>query len=205
MHPPVYFPRTREYARRRHDTAKNIAQNDRDRCRTGEAGAVLGQDINKAEKIMTDIANELVLTRLIDAPREKLFRCWTEPSLLKQWFAPAPVTTPIAEVDLRVGGANFIVMQMPDGKEIPCPGTYLEIVPNKKLVFTDAYTGDWVPKTGKPFMTAIITFEDEDGKTRYTARARHWSKEDCDTHVQMGFHQGWGQCADQLAALAKTI
>jgi uncharacterized protein YndB with AHSA1/START domain len=117
-----------------------------------------------------------------------------------------PFTTPIAEVDLRVGGANRIVMKAPDGQEIPCPGTYLEIVPHEKLVFTDAYAGDWMPKAeGKPFMTAIITFEDEGGKTRYTARVRHWTKEDYDTHVKMGFHQGWGQCADQLAALAKSI
>ena len=77
-------------------------------------------------------------------------------------------------------------------------------MPNEKLVFTDAYTGNWIP-SGKPFMTAIITFEDEDGKTRYTARVRHWSKEDYDTHAKMGFHQGWGQCADQLEPLAKTI
>jgi uncharacterized protein YndB with AHSA1/START domain len=150
--------------------------------------------------------HELVLTRLIDAPREKLFRCWTEPALLKQWFAPAPVTTPVAEVDLRVGGASRVVMRTPDGKDIPCPGTYLEIVPNRKLVFTDAYTGDWIPKTdGKPFMTAIITFEDEGGKTRYTATVRHWSAEDKKTHEDMGFHGGWGICADQLAALAKKI
>ena len=149
--------------------------------------------------------HELVLTRLIDAPRAKLFRCWTEPNLLKQWFAPAPYTTPVAEVELRVGGANNVVMRSPDGQEIPCPGTYLEIVPDRKLVFTDAYTGNWVPKNGKPFMTAIISFDDEDGKTRYTARVRHWSAEDKKTHEDMGFHPGWGQCADQLAALAKKI
>ena len=58
---------------------------------------------------MSETIHELVLTRLIDAPREKLFRCWTEPELLKQWFAPAPYSTPIAEVDLRVGGGNRIV------------------------------------------------------------------------------------------------
>jgi uncharacterized protein YndB with AHSA1/START domain len=98
-----------------------------------------------------------------------------------------------------------MVMRSPDGQEIPCPGTYLEIVPDRKLVFTDAYTGDWVPKDGKPFMTAIISFDDEDGKTRYTARVRHWSAEDKKTHEDMGFHPGWGQCADQLAALAKKI
>jgi uncharacterized protein YndB with AHSA1/START domain len=73
----------------------------------------------QSEKTMTEVPNELVLTRLIDAPREKLFRCWTEPSLLKQWFAPAPVTTPVAQADLRIGGANLIVMRMPDGQEIP--------------------------------------------------------------------------------------
>jgi uncharacterized protein YndB with AHSA1/START domain len=151
------------------------------------------------------VQHQLELTRLIDAPREKLFRCWTEPSLMKQWFAPRPLTTPVAEVDLRVGGASNIVMEMPDGQQIPCPGTYLEIVPNRKLVFTDAYTGDWVPKDGKPFMTAIITFDDEDGKTRYTARVRHWSAEDLKTHEEMGFHGGWALCADQLEALAKTI
>ena len=148
---------------------------------------------------------QLELTRLIDAPREKLFRCWTEPSLMKQWFAPKPLTTPVAEVDLRVGGASNIVMEAPDGQQIPCPGTYLEIVPNRKLVFTDAYTGDWVPKDGKPFMTAIITFDDEDGKTRYTARVRHWSAADLKTHEEMGFHGGWALCADQLEALAKAI
>ena len=149
--------------------------------------------------------HELVLTRLIDAPREKLFRCWTEPDLLKRWFAPAPYTTPVAEIDLRIGGASNIVMRSPDGQQIPCPGTYLEIVPGRKLVFTDAYTGDWMPKPGKPFMTAVITFDDEAGQTRYTARVRHWSAEDKQTHEGMGFHQGWGLCADQLAALAKTI
>src|SRR5262249_34656847 len=114
---------------------------------------------------MTEAIYELVLSRLIDAPRDKLFRCWTEPALLKQWFGPAPYTTPIAEVDVRVGGVSRIVMKSPDGHEMPCPGTYLEIIPNKKLVFTDAYLGDWVPQTSAaPFMTAIITFEDEDGK-----------------------------------------
>ena len=125
-------------------------------------------------------------------------------SLIKQWFAPLPYTTTAAEVDLRLGGANLVVMRSPDGQDMPCPGTYLEIVPNRKLVFTDAYTGDWQP-SGKPFMTVILTFEEEDGRTRYTARVRHWSAEDKKAHEEMGFHAGWGQCTDQLAALAKTL
>jgi uncharacterized protein YndB with AHSA1/START domain len=147
---------------------------------------------------------ELVLTRLIDAPREKLFKAWTDPDLLKRWFAPLPWTTPHAELDVRPGGANLIVMRGPDGKEFPNRGVYLEIVPNERLVVTDAYTNAWAPSE-KPFMTAILTFEDEGGKTRYTARVRHWTVADRETHEKMGFHQGWGQCTDQLAALAATL
>jgi uncharacterized protein YndB with AHSA1/START domain len=147
---------------------------------------------------------ELVLTRIIDAPREKLFRAWTDPELLKQWFAPLPYTTPIAELDVRPGGANLIVMRGPDGNDIPNRGVYLEVVANERLVFTDAYTKAWEPSP-KPFMTVILTFEDEAGKTRYTARVRHWTVADRETHEKMGFHQGWGRCADQLAALVAKL
>lgn len=147
---------------------------------------------------------ELVLTRLIDAPRDKLFRAWTEPELMKQWFTPRPWTTPVIEVDLRPGGSNLIVMRGPDGTEFPNRGVYLEIVKNERLVFTDAYTKAWEPSE-KPFFTGIITFEDEGGKTRYTARAVHWTVADREAHEKMGFHEGWGLCADQLAELAAKI
>ena len=147
---------------------------------------------------------DLVLTRLIDAPRAKLYDAWTKPEILKQWFAPLPYTTPSAEMDVRPGGANRITMRGPDGVDIPNRGVYLEVVPNERLVFTDAYTEAWVPSE-KPFMTVIVTFADEDGKTRYTARALHWTTEARQAHEEMGFHEGWGQCADQLAALVKTI
>jgi uncharacterized protein YndB with AHSA1/START domain len=143
---------------------------------------------------------ELVLTRLIDAPREKVFKAWTDPELLKQWFAPLPWTTPHAELDVRTGGANLIVMRSPEGNEFPNRGVYLEVIENERLVFTDAYTKAWEPSE-KPFFTAVLTFEDEGGKTRYTARALHWTVADRETHEKMGFHEGWGQCADQLTAL----
>jgi uncharacterized protein YndB with AHSA1/START domain len=151
-----------------------------------------------------DTDRELVLTRLIDAPREKLFRCWTDPALMKQWFAPLPWTISHIEMDLRPGGSSLMVMRSPEGQEFPNPGVVLEVVKNEKLVFTDAYTKAWEP-SAKPFMTAIVTFADEGGKTRYTARALHWTAEDRKTHEDMGFHEGWGQCADQLAALAAKI
>ncbi|HSK40625.1 MAG TPA: SRPBCC family protein [Arenibaculum sp.] len=146
----------------------------------------------------------LVLTRLLDAPRGKLFRAWTEPGLLRQWFAPLPYTTPVAELDVRPGGASFIVMRAPDGTDLPNRGVFLEVVENERIVMTDAYTHAWEPAE-KPFMTVIVTFADEDGKTRYTARALHWTAADREAHEKMGFHEGWGQCADQLEALARSL
>jgi uncharacterized protein YndB with AHSA1/START domain len=147
---------------------------------------------------------DLVLTRIINAPREKVFKAWTDVELLKQWFAPLPYTTPHAELDIRVGGANLIVMRGPDGNEFPNRGVYLEIVENERIVVTDAFTKAWEPSE-KPFMTLILTFEDHGGKTKYTALARHWTVADREAHEKMGFHEGWGICADQLEALVSKL
>ncbi|MDO9116082.1 MAG: SRPBCC family protein [Polaromonas sp.] len=143
---------------------------------------------------------ELVLTRLIAAPREKLFQAWTHPELVVKWFAPRPWSTSRAEMDVRPGGSSLVVMRSPEGQEFPNRGIYLEVVENERLVFTDAYTDAWTPSE-KPFMTAVLTFEDEGGKTRYTARVLHWTAADREAHEKMGFHTGWGQCTDQLAEL----
>ena len=150
------------------------------------------------------VIHELVLTRLIQASPEKVYRCWTEPALLKQWFAPKPYTTPVAELDVRPGGTGMIVMRGPDGKDLPNPGVYLEVVPNRRLVSTDAFVTAWEP-SAKPFMTLILTFEPEAAGTRYTARVRHWSAADKEAHEKMGFHQGWGTCTDQLEQLVATL
>src|SRR5580692_4731568 len=123
---------------------------------------------------------ELILAMTLSASRANVYRAWTEVELLKQWFAPKPLTTPVAELDVRPGGANLIVMKTPDGQDMPNPGVYLEVVPNEKLVFTNAYTKAWEP-SDKPFMTVVLTFEDEGGKTRYTARALHWTVTDRET------------------------
>lgn len=147
---------------------------------------------------------ELVLERTFDAPREKVFRAWTEPKLLKQWFVPSPWTISGVALDVRPGGQSHVVMRDPDGNDYPNRGVYLEVVENEKLVFTDAFTTAWEP-SDKPFMLAIVTFDDLDGKTRYTARVRHWTAQDREAHEEMGFHEGWGKCADQLAELLKTF
>ena len=92
-------------------------------------------------------------------------------------------------------------MRSPEGMEFPNTGTYLEVVPNERLVFTDAYTKAWEP-SNQPFMTVILTFEDlGNGKTNYTARARHWTVEDYEKHRAMGFEAGWNKALDQLIEL----
>lgn len=149
-------------------------------------------------------AFELSITRLIAVPRAALYRCWTDPALIVRWFTPPPFTTVSAEMDVRPGGASLIVMRAPDGTDYPNAGQYLDVIPDRRLVFTDAYTGDWKP-SAKPFMTGILTFDDEGEGTRYTALVRHWTATDRDAHVAMGFETGWGIATDQLAALAATL
>lgn len=153
----------------------------------------------------TDADRDLVLTRVIDVPAAKLFKCWTSPDLLPLWFCPPPWTVSKAVMDVRAGGNSLITMKGPNGEVVDNPGVYLEVIENHKIVFTDAFTEAWTP-SAKPFMTGIITFEDlGDGRTRYTAVARHWTVEDKVAHEQMGFHEGWGIAADQMTALAATL
>lgn len=153
---------------------------------------------------MPESLHELSLSRHIAAPRAIVWRCWTEAELIKQWFTPRPWTTPVVEIDLRPGGASYMLFRGPDGEEFPNRGVYLEVVPQQRLVFTDAYVEAWVP-SAEPFITAIVTLSDEDGGTRYEARVRHWSPEAMKRHESMGFHDGWGKAADQLEDVAKRL
>jgi len=149
-------------------------------------------------------SRELHLTRLLDAPRQAIWRCWTESDLLMQWFCPPPWKVSKAVMDVRSGGTSLIVMSGPNGEVMPNPGVFLDVVPNEKLVFTDAFTEAWQPSQ-KAFMVGTITMADEAGKTRYTATVRHWNVEDCKAHEAMGFHEGWGKATEQLEALARTL
>jgi uncharacterized protein YndB with AHSA1/START domain len=145
-------------------------------------------------------AHELSITRLIAAPPEAVYRVWT--GRLGEWWAPRPYTTPVVELDLRPGGRGLMVMQAPDGTEMPHEGVFLEVVPNERIVLTNAFKAGWLPQD--PFMVVIVTFEPEGSGTRYTARVRHWSEEALKRHEAMGFHEGWGIVAGQLAGLAEA-
>src|ERR1700694_3219429 len=118
---------------------------------------------------------ELVLTRVIAATPERLFKAWT--TELTKWWGPHGMTTPSCEMDLRPGGVFRTVMRAPDGTEYPTKGVFLEVVENERIVFTDAFGPGWEPSPDI-FFTAITTFEPlSGGQTRYTARALHWTVE----------------------------
>ncbi len=149
---------------------------------------------------------ELHLSRLIDAPPELVFKAWTDPEMMKHWFVPKPWSIARVENDVRPGGASLVVMRDPEGNEYPNPGVYLEIIPGRRIVATDAYTKAWEPSE-KPFMTMDLTFDPEDGgkKTLYKAKLLHWNIPDREAHEKMGFHDGWATCAEQLAEYLATL
>jgi uncharacterized protein YndB with AHSA1/START domain len=154
----------------------------------------------------TTITNdrELGFARLIDLPREKLFRAWTDPRLMEEWFCPKPWFVSDVEIDVRPGGRFSMFINGPNGEKFPNNGLYLDVVPNERLVFTDAFVSTWEP-SNRAFMVATVTFEDRGGKTLYTARAAHWSTEARAEHEKMGFHDGWNKAADQMIDVAATL
>jgi uncharacterized protein YndB with AHSA1/START domain len=157
-------------------------------------------------------STDLVLERLFDAPRALVWAAWTNPEHIKRWWAPRPYRTPECEIDLRPGGKFYTRMTGPDGFDFRGTGCFLEVVEGEKVVWTSALGEGWRPNDfgpadcgGFPF-TAIVTLEDNgDGRTRYRVVAMHKDAKDSEAHAKMGFHEGWGTCADQLGEVARSL
>lgn len=156
---------------------------------------------------------DLVLERTLDAPRDLVWKAYTDPNHLKQWFAPKPYEISECELDLRPGGIFRIRMVGPDGFDTGHgnAGCVLEVVDNEKLVWTSALGPEYRPaEMGEGCesfpMTAIVTFADAGGgKTRYKAVALHRNAGDREMHANMGFQEGWGTVAGQLEEFARRL
>ncbi len=155
---------------------------------------------------------DLKLEKILDAPRDLVWRAWTDPEHIKRWWAPRPYQTPQVEIELRPGGKFYSLMTGPDGFHEAGTACILEVVPGERIVWTTALGEDYRPNESAPHgcgalvFTAIHTFEDSgDGKTRYTATVLHKNAADAETHSKMGFHDGWGTCSDQLAEVAREL
>lgn len=159
---------------------------------------------------------DLVLERVVDVPPRKVWRAWTEPELLQQWFTPAPWKTVDCEIDLRPGGIFRTVMQSPEGEDMPHGvGCYLEVVENRRLVWTSALGPGFRPVPPAEaaddgtcddlVFTAIISMEPHGTGTKYVAIAMHRDPDGTRRHAELGFEEGWGKALDQLVELARTL
>jgi uncharacterized protein YndB with AHSA1/START domain len=150
---------------------------------------------------MADEKFELSIERRIAAPVEQVWQAMTE--RFEEWFCPKPWRAEARILDWRPGGRSLVVMHGPNGEEMPNEGVVLAFEPNKRFVFTDAFTGDWEP--AEPFMVGIFEIEADGDGTLYRGRARHWTREAMEQHRDMGFEAGWGAAADQLKALVEGV
>jgi len=143
---------------------------------------------------------ELVITRVVDAPRTLVFEAWTSPEHLPQWMlGPSGWTMPVCEVDLRPGGSWHFVWRQSDGTEMEMRGVYREIAPPERLVSTESLGGDW------PETLNTVTLTEEDGKTTITQTVLYPSKEARDAALQTGMREGMSLSFDRLAEHVRTM
>jgi uncharacterized protein YndB with AHSA1/START domain len=159
---------------------------------------------------------EFVITRVFDAPRELVWKAFTEPQRMKEWWGPKGVTITRSEMDLRPGGSYHYAMRTPDGNTMWGKFVYREITPPSRMVFVSSFSDEAGGVTRHPMaptwpleMLSIFSFEEEGGKTRFTVR---WSPLNASEEERAAFaaghasmQQGWGGTLDKLAAfLAKA-
>ncbi len=142
---------------------------------------------------------ELTLTRVFDAPRSLVFKMWTDPKHMAQWWGPKGFDNPVCEIDVRPGGKLRIHMRGPDGTVYPMTGIFREIKEPERLVFV-AFAED---EAGTALLESVttVTFEEQDGKTRLTVEARAVGLAPIAPRMLAGMEAGWTQSLEKLAAL----
>jgi uncharacterized protein YndB with AHSA1/START domain len=146
---------------------------------------------------------ELILNRIIDAPRDLVFRTWTDPAHLAKWWGPRDFTNPVCEIDPRPGGALRIVMRAPDGTDYPMAGVFREIVAPERLVFTNCA----LDHDGNVLLDGltVVTFAEEGGKTKLTVQTHAVALVPGAVRYLDGMKAGWEQTLDGLEAQARDI
>lgn len=154
---------------------------------------------------MTAPGHELAIERSFDATVATVWRAITDH--IAEWWCPKPWTTEVVALEWTPGGRFALTMRGTDGEVAPIEGVLLSVEPERRIVFCNALNADWQPQDAQP-MAIVGVFELSDlggGRTGWRASARHWSAEDAAKHEAMGFADGWGICANQLEAVAKSL
>ncbi|GAA0621041.1 SRPBCC domain-containing protein [Thalassospira tepidiphila] len=147
--------------------------------------------------------SELTVERFIKASPSTVWKAWSTPEHLERWWIPAPIECKVIKLDLRAGG-GFETQMRQDGEEFQphVEGCFLEVVPDKRLVWTTVLQEGWQPAEPWLALTAIITFIPQGDGTLYRVHVLHRNTEDSLKHQEMGFFDGWGTVIEQLA---KTV
>jgi uncharacterized protein YndB with AHSA1/START domain len=144
---------------------------------------------------------ELVLTRTYEAPAHLLFAAWSKPEHLMKWFGPVGWPVTMCQVDFRKGGRWRMAMTGPSGQQnAPFGGEYLEIVPDRKIVFDNAFE-----EPGSKKMIMTVTFDEKGGRTILTWRTLFASVAMKNEYVGMGIEQGAGSGLDQLTDVVAAL
>lgn len=163
---------------------------------------------NKNDATETHSEREIVITRIFNAPRELVFKAWTDPQHIAQWWGPKGFTTRVTEMELRPGGQWCYVMVAPDGTEYPAKGVFREIVPSERIVTSDEF-GEGIEKVLDidlpQGMVTTTTFENLEGKTKLTIRIVHESADDRRKHEEMGVLGGWNSSLDCLDEYLRSM
>ena len=141
---------------------------------------------------------EIALTRVFKAPRQLVYRAFSEPQILKRWFGPRGWTLIMCEIDARVGGSFRFILRAPDGRTLGMHGTYRELSPPERSVSTEGF--DDFP--GESVVTSKFT--EQDGQTTLVATIRYASKEIRDAVIKSGMEHGAAESYDKLAELLET-
>ena len=145
---------------------------------------------------------ELVLTRVFDAPRKLVFQAWTDAKCVAEWWGPHHFTSPVCEVDARPGGAIRIHMRAPDGTVYVMTGVFQEVVEPERLVFTSAALDD---KGNALFeVLTTVTLTEHEGKTKQTMRARVIKSTPQSAPYIAGMEQGWVQSLERLTSYLES-
>jgi uncharacterized protein YndB with AHSA1/START domain len=154
-------------------------------------------------KVTLPSDREILITREFDAPKHLVWKAWTTPELVKRWWHANRGEVTLAEIDLRVGGTWRYVSVTPDGLEFGFHGEYREIVPNERLVATEAFEG--IPDADEHAALNTLTLTEADGRTTLTVLVEHPTELGRDMHIQSGMEPGMQEALDLLEQVASSL